>query len=116
MRPSFPLKYNELILELKEKGSYSFDFKQVNKGNLRKAFERLNKAAILMHKANSLFGKLRFIFYSIYADIIHRFVFRNDEGGKWALIYYSTAIHHISKYDGEDLDENMARVTFIART
>ena len=116
MSPPFPTNYDELIQDFNNKGAYSFEFKRANKRNLKNAFDRLNKASTYMRKAKTTLGMLKVLFYNMYIDFLHDFLFRNDQGGKWALVFYRTALHHISSFKGEDKDDIFAKVTFNART
>jgi len=116
MKPQFPLKYDELIEDLKNKGSFSFEYKIENKDKLRIALGRLSRAANLAPRTNSFLEKLRYGSYSLYVDILHSFIFDKDEGAHWAASYYRTALHHIEEVRGSDLDETTASITFIARS
>ena len=116
MKPSFPLKYDALIQELLNRGSYSFEVNIENKENLRKAFNRCRRARLLMSNDRSQFGKLKFGVYDMYRVLLMEFTFRNDSGARLAVTYYSVALHCITSIEGKDLNETMTRVTFVAST
>ena len=116
MLPPFPTNYDELIQDFNNKGSYSFDFKRKNKRNFKKAINRLNKSHTYVRKAKTTLGKLKVLFYNMYVDLLHDFIFRDDQGGKWALVFYRSALPYISTIKGEDMDDTFGKVTFSAHT
>ena len=113
--PPFPTDHEALIADFHSKGSYSFEFDSANGAHLKKAIERLNKSAKKAVSARTLFEKIGVLVYSSYIDLVHDLRFRKDQGSKWALMFYSAAIHHISTIDGKKSGENRSLVTFNAR-
>ena len=98
------------------RGSYSFELKIEHKDKLRKALNRCRRSRALLDQANSFFGRLKFTFYAIYADLLSEFVFRNDEGGSAAVTYFFVASHYIVSVEGRDLNKTTTRITYNART
>ena len=115
MKPSFPSSYDELIQDLLNRGSYSFEIKIKNKENLRKALNRCRRSRLLMDRADRL-GKLNFFLYEMYKLLLTEITFRNDSGGRMAVSYYDAALHCISSIEGRDLNETMTKITFVAST
>ena len=116
MKPPFPTDYDELIKDLHTRGSYSFELKKVNKRAFKMAVDRTNKSVKLTRTAKTKIDMLKVLLFNTYVELLHDFLFCNDKGVKWAIIYYRTALPHISTIGGEDVNDTLCRVTFNART
>ena len=117
MYSDFPSDYDELVQDFKDKGSHSFEFKKINKKKLKRAFDRVAKSRALMRKGSKLPAQLIFLFYEIYKDLLRHINFRNgDKGAYWSLVYFQAIFDYVSTIEGTDLDDVIAKVTFVART
>jgi hypothetical protein len=114
MKPNFSLKYDEIIEQLLQEGSHSFDFKKKNKKQLKKALDRAMKARYFLDRARTIWGKLRVLFYGMYSGILDKIYLRDDWGARWAVRYLEVTCHYVTEVEGKDIDETMARVIFHA--
>lgn len=117
MHPDFPLDYGELVQDFKDKGSRSFEFKKINKKKLKKAFERVSRSRVLMRKGSKFPAQLIFLIYELYKGFLKRIHFRNsDAGAYWSVVYFEAISDFCSTIQGEEIDDEIAKVTFVART
>ena len=114
--PSLEIENLDEIGNLFRSGeSLSFEFPIKYKRRFKRHVDRLNKCELLRRKSRPLAGRIRYVFYLTYIEILELFLVKGQVELKHALWIYFTFMKYIASYEGVDLDDQFVRVTFSGR-